>query len=183
MALHDQCPVLACVFAVHYLSNGLLNGVSRWPAFRVCVDAQVSFLQLVGDAFKDFTIIVLLIAGAASIGLETAFGKPGENGWVEGTAILAAVAVVVLVTAVNDFQKEKQFRELSALAEASEVCAPMLSHACACLLLWRGSAPPAPPSTKHVSTGNLVCSCKLMQMVLSADMSQLGVFVPARRLR
>ncbi|KAK9802895.1 hypothetical protein WJX73_002795 [Symbiochloris irregularis] len=82
---------------------------------------QVSFLQLVGDAFKDFTIIVLLIAGAASIGLETSFGKPGDNGWIEGAAILAAVAVVVLVTAVNDFQKEKQFRELSALAEASEV--------------------------------------------------------------
>lgn len=99
----------------------LLHASCSWTCLILCGVAQVSFLELVGDAFKDFTIIVLLIAGAASIGLETAFGKPGENGWIEGTAILAAVAVVVLVTAVNDFQKEKQFRELSALAEASEV--------------------------------------------------------------
>ena len=33
-------------------------------------------------------------------------------GWIEGAAILAAVIVVVLVTAFNDWRKEKQFRGL-----------------------------------------------------------------------
>ena len=73
-------------------------------------------------------IIVLLAAGVLSIGLETIFGKEGENGWIEGVAILAAVAVVTLVTAVNNYQKERQFRELSALADAGQVCTH--PHAC-----------------------------------------------------
>lgn len=33
-----------------------------------------------------------------------------EAGWIEGCAILVAVIVVVLVTALNDWSKEKQFR-------------------------------------------------------------------------
>ena len=35
-----------------------------------------------------------------------------EAGWIEGVAILVAVIVVVLVTAFNDWRKEKQFRGL-----------------------------------------------------------------------
>jgi len=35
-----------------------------------------------------------------------------EVGWIEGVAILVAVVVVVLVTAFNDWRKEKQFRGL-----------------------------------------------------------------------
>ena len=35
-----------------------------------------------------------------------------EAGWIEGAAILLAVVVVVLVTAFNDWRKEKQFRGL-----------------------------------------------------------------------
>ena len=40
-----------------------------------------------------------------------------EAGWIEGVAILIAVLVVVLVTAFNDWQKEKQFRGLQAKIE------------------------------------------------------------------
>jgi Ca2+ transporting ATPase len=32
--------------------------------------------------------------------------------WIEGVAILAAVLVVVFVTAINDWRKERQFRGL-----------------------------------------------------------------------
>lgn len=39
-------------------------------------------------------------------------GGEGEAGWIEGAAILGSVAVVVLVTAINDYTKEKQFRGL-----------------------------------------------------------------------
>ncbi|VEL14252.1 unnamed protein product [Protopolystoma xenopodis] len=38
--------------------------------------------------------------------------EEGEYGWIEGLAILGAVIVVVIVTAVNDWQKERQFRGL-----------------------------------------------------------------------
>lgn len=40
-----------------------------------------------------------------------------EAGWIEGVAILGAVVVVVLVTAFNDYQKEKQFRGLQSKIE------------------------------------------------------------------
>lgn len=33
-----------------------------------------------------------------------------ETGWIEGAAILISVIVVVLVTATNDYTKERQFR-------------------------------------------------------------------------
>ena len=90
------------------------------PVSSIAVETQISFWELLSATFEDFTIIVLVISGVLSIALELTFGD-SEHGWVEGTAILAAVAVVALVTAVNDFEKEKQFRDLSALSSQSEV--------------------------------------------------------------
>jgi Ca2+-transporting ATPase len=37
--------------------------------------------------------------------------------WLEGIAILSAVIVVVTVSAVNDYQKDQQFRELSSIKD------------------------------------------------------------------
>ena len=42
-----------------------------------------------------------------------------EAGWIEGAAILISVVVVVLVTALNDFTKERQFRGSSTLLNSS----------------------------------------------------------------
>ena len=81
---------------------------------------QVSFGELLARSLDDFTLRVLLAAGALSLLLEAALGADA-GGWVEGAAILAAVAVVALVTATNDFQKERQFRALSALSSAADV--------------------------------------------------------------
>lgn len=39
------------------------------------------------------------------------------SGWIEGVAILISVVVVVLVTALNDYTKERQFRGLQAKIE------------------------------------------------------------------
>ena len=40
--------------------------------------------------------------------------------WIEGAAILVSVIVVVLVTAVNDYTKEKQFRGLQSKIEQEQ---------------------------------------------------------------
>jgi hypothetical protein len=40
----------------------------------------------------------------------------------QGVAILCAVLVVVTVSAVNDYQKEQQFRALSAVKDDVQVC-------------------------------------------------------------
>ncbi|EFO13711.1 hypothetical protein LOAG_14817 [Loa loa] len=80
-----------------------------------------SFLRLAWEALQDITLIILLVSALVSLGLS--FYKPPEDleagghdgnereaGWIEGAAILLAVIVVVLVTALNDWSKEKQFR-------------------------------------------------------------------------
>lgn len=85
-----------------------------------------SFLQLVWEAVQDVTLIILLVAALISLGLSFYQGdqtqshgddSEKEAGWIEGVAILIAVLVVVLVTAFNDWQKEKQFRGLQAKIE------------------------------------------------------------------
>jgi len=43
-----------------------------------------------------------------------------KAGYIEGTAIIAAVIVVVLVTAFNDWRKERQFRGLQAQIECEQ---------------------------------------------------------------
>nr|XP_015903633.1 plasma membrane calcium-transporting ATPase 2 isoform X4 [Parasteatoda tepidariorum] len=83
-----------------------------------------TFLELVWEALQDVTLIILEIAAVVSLGL--AFYKPpddlelggshdegeSEAGWIEGAAILVSVIIVVLVTAFNDYSKERQFRGL-----------------------------------------------------------------------
>lgn len=88
-----------------------------------------TFLQLVWEALQDITLIILEAAAIISLGL--AFYKPPENldidvgstegegeaGWIEGAAILVSVLIVVLVTAFNDYTKERQFRGLQSRIE------------------------------------------------------------------
>ncbi|RZC38902.1 plasma membrane calcium-transporting ATPase 2 [Asbolus verrucosus] len=85
-----------------------------------------TFLQLVWEALQDITLIILEVAAIVSLGLS--FYKPAEedvpfaddetsHGWIEGLAILISVIVVVLVTAFNDYTKERQFRGLQSRIE------------------------------------------------------------------
>ncbi|KAJ1350555.1 Plasma membrane calcium-transporting ATPase 3 [Parelaphostrongylus tenuis] len=88
---------------------------------------QNRFFRLAWEALQDITLIILLVSALVSLGLS--FYKPPENvggghddsekeaGWIEGVAILVAVIVVVLVTALNDWSKEKQFRGLQSKIE------------------------------------------------------------------
>lgn len=43
-----------------------------------------------------------------------------DTGWIEGAAILLSVVCVVLVTAFNDWSKEKQFRGLQSRIEQEQ---------------------------------------------------------------
>lgn len=71
-----------------------------------------SFLALCGDAIQDKTLIILMVAAVISIVLGLTVEKDKDVAWIDGVAILAAVMIVVLVTAMNDWTKEKQFRGL-----------------------------------------------------------------------
>uniref|UniRef100_A0A674F555 Calcium-transporting ATPase n=1 Tax=Salmo trutta TaxID=8032 RepID=A0A674F555_SALTR len=95
-----------------------------------------TFLQLVWEALQDVTLIILEVAAIVSLGLsfyrppDALENLPGlcgveddgeaEAGWIEGAAILLSVVCVVLVTAFNDWSKEKQFRGLQSRIEQEQ---------------------------------------------------------------
>lgn len=80
---------------------------------------SVSLFKLVYAAFLDK--ILLLLTGAALFSLGIGIYQDVRDGtkthWIEGAAILAAVVIVVMVNALNDYQREIQFRKLNATAE------------------------------------------------------------------
>ncbi|VUC35739.1 unnamed protein product [Clonostachys rosea] len=84
---------------------------------------STSFLRLVLIALQDRVLILLSVAAVISLalGLYQTFGQTHHEGakveWVEGVAIITAVAIVVIVGALNDWQKERQFRKLNAKKE------------------------------------------------------------------
>ena len=78
-----------------------------------------SFLALCMDAIQDKTLIILMVAAVIGIILGLTVEKDKDVAWIDGVAILAAVVIVVLVTAMNDWTKEKQFRGLQKKLESN----------------------------------------------------------------
>lgn len=78
-----------------------------------------SFIRLVWIALQDKVLILLSVAAAVSLalGLYQTFGQEAHAGggaeWIEGVAIIVAIAVVSLVGALNDWKKERQFQKLN----------------------------------------------------------------------
>ena len=78
-----------------------------------------SFIALCFDAIQDKTLIILMVAAIISIILGVTVEEDNSGiAWIEGAAILAAVVIVVLVTALNDWTKERQFRGLQKKLES-----------------------------------------------------------------
>jgi len=73
-----------------------------------------SIFQLMWLAYNDKVLIVLTVAAviALALGLYQALSGGGVE-WIEGVAIIIAIIVVVIVGALNDWQKEKQFAKLN----------------------------------------------------------------------
>eukprot|EP00744_Colponema_vietnamica_P000450 GILI01000815.1.p2 GENE.GILI01000815.1~~GILI01000815.1.p2 ORF type:complete len:1124 (+),score=399.86 GILI01000815.1:165-3536(+) len=83
---------------------------------------MTSWFSYAWDAFGDFTLRVLAVSSIISIIFGTAFDpEHASYGWIEGFAIFFAVMVVICVTATNDYQKERQFRELNAVRQNKEI--------------------------------------------------------------
>ncbi|XP_031563488.1 plasma membrane calcium-transporting ATPase 4-like isoform X2 [Actinia tenebrosa] len=81
-----------------------------------------TFLEFLVDAFKDTILIILMIAAVVSLLLgifapEDCGGHEDNTGWIDGFAIIVAVFIVAFVTAINDYQKEQQFRGLQSKIE------------------------------------------------------------------
>ena len=96
---------------------------------RVPIKKPLSIWRLFWNAFNDKILIILTIAAVISLalGIYQAVGQTPQPGdgpsldWVEGLAIEIAVSIVVLVTGLNDYRREKQFVALNAKKEDRQV--------------------------------------------------------------
>ncbi|EQL02750.1 ATPase, P-type, calcium-transporting, PMCA-type [Ophiocordyceps sinensis CO18] len=97
--------------------------VDRYRVFRdnrLPTKKGKSLLQLMWITYNDKVLILLSVAAVVSlgIGLYQTFGEKHEAGkpqveWVEGVAIIVAIAIVVIVGSLNDYSKERQFAKLN----------------------------------------------------------------------
>ncbi|EEP82664.1 Na/K-ATPase alpha 2 subunit [Uncinocarpus reesii 1704] len=81
------------------------------------------FFVLLWRAYNDKIIILLTIAAVVSLslGLYETFSGGSKVDWIEGVAICAAIIIVTVVTAANDWQKERQFVKLNRRKNDREV--------------------------------------------------------------
>lgn len=74
-----------------------------------------SFLHFVWLAVKDTTVIILIVAAVLATGggiYKTLTSDEGQA-WTDGLVILVAVLIIVLVSAINDYRKQKRFEKLN----------------------------------------------------------------------
>ncbi|KAF2287859.1 hypothetical protein GH714_002999 [Hevea brasiliensis] len=71
-----------------------------------------SFISFVFEAFKDTTIIILLVCAFLSLGFGIKQHGP-KDGWYDGGSIIVAIVLVIVVSSVSNFKQSKQFEKLS----------------------------------------------------------------------
>ncbi|KAI4379242.1 hypothetical protein MLD38_005565 [Melastoma candidum] len=71
-----------------------------------------TFLMFLWEAWQDLTLIILIIASAASLalGIKT---EGLKEGWYDGGSITFAVFLVITVTAISDYKQSLQFQNLN----------------------------------------------------------------------
>lgn len=105
--------------SVHNSTDSFADRKRVYGENRLPERKSKSLLELMWIAIQDKVLILLSIAAVVSLalGLYRTFGHDDEEGadveWVEGVAIIVTVCIVVIVGALNDWQKELQFRKLN----------------------------------------------------------------------
>lgn len=70
-----------------------------------------SIFKMIWETIKEDTIIKVLLFGAL-LTLIIGVARHPADGWIDGTAIMVAVVIVLSVTAGNDYSKDKKFKKL-----------------------------------------------------------------------
>lgn len=71
-----------------------------------------SFWRFLLDACRDTTLIILMVAAAASLALGIK-SEGIKEGWYDGGSIALAVIIVIVVTAFSDYKQSLQFQNLN----------------------------------------------------------------------
>lgn len=75
--------------------------------------------EILLEALDDATLKILIVAAIVSIIVESI--QHPTTGWIEGVAIVCAVAISSGITTVNDYQKQKQFADLNKISEDRKI--------------------------------------------------------------
>ena len=67
--------------------------------------------ELIKECFEDDMLQLLLLAALVSL-IVGVINDGFKNGWIEGTSIFLAVAIITVVTTTNNYAKQKQFLKL-----------------------------------------------------------------------
>ncbi|KAI4168318.1 MAG: hypothetical protein LQ343_006485 [Gyalolechia ehrenbergii] len=96
---------------------------------RLPAKKSISIWRLFWNAYNDRVLLILTAAAVISLalGIYESVGHTPKEGegqsldWVEGLAIMVAIVIVVLVTGLNDYRREKQFAALNARKDDRQV--------------------------------------------------------------
>lgn len=80
------------------------------------------FWKLLWEALEDFLLRILILCSLIVLILNYSLEiEPYSIAWIDSFAILVAVFLSSGITALNDYQKEKQFKDLSDEAEKNKI--------------------------------------------------------------
>ncbi|KAI9876188.1 MAG: plasma membrane calcium [Pleopsidium flavum] len=126
---HEPLPTPVAPTSDQQVRDRYIDRIRVFRDNRLPAKKPTSIWKLLWKAYKDKILILLTVAAVISLalGLYETFGQPRAPGetlpldWVEGVAICVAIFIVVIVTAINDYQKEKQFVKLNKKKDDREV--------------------------------------------------------------
>eukprot|EP01062_Namystynia_karyoxenos_P074552 TRINITY_DN714_c0_g1_i1.p1 TRINITY_DN714_c0_g1~~TRINITY_DN714_c0_g1_i1.p1 ORF type:complete len:1762 (+),score=558.73 TRINITY_DN714_c0_g1_i1:467-5287(+) len=83
---------------------------------------EKGFCDFLIESFDEM-MRLLAVLGAVALAIQLSVPETGEDevhystAWIDGTFILVAVTLVVLITSINNYKKEVKFRELDAISD------------------------------------------------------------------
>ncbi|KAJ9442123.1 Calcium-transporting ATPase PAT1 [Diplonema papillatum] len=112
---------LKCDLKTGISTSSIQSRIAKYDVNYLPPEEEMTFCKYLLDALSDKMMILLLVLGtlALILGLTTPEqGKDDVNystGWIDGTFIIVAVTIVILVTCINDYLKGQKFAELNRL--------------------------------------------------------------------
>ena len=77
------------------------------------------FWKLITEQFEDLTLKILLVAAVLS--LIVGMIQNYKTGWTDSVGIFFALIIIIIITASNNYMREKQFEKINSKVEEKEV--------------------------------------------------------------